>query len=255
MFKRVLITFSVIFAVCQAYAQTVDALLQASEAASETEFVPEVNIKVPIKGDSKFSRKFYTYQTLEFSTIAGKDKDQSDDEAVEKSQGISGIINDLNVGLNVGYSMIFVPGRVVDDQLELNRFGFAFSTGLLAAFDHQDEYDVTCDFLLKLGVETGNGHALGIGLDMLLGGGKSAGAMYDEEVSYPYTMWCWKRGAQMWLKTNLLTTGIKNMDILAFARFVYSQNPDKDEGVANPELMTLWLEESWQFGITLRYRF
>ena len=250
--KLIFLTLCVILAVCQAYAQE-----------------PEINLTVPVMGTGKFFQKHYIYQTVEISTIVGKDKDEAQD-SFDDSDEVSGsssrnnnlpdIVKNLNLGMNIGYSLIFVPGKIKDDLLEINRFGFAYSAGFIAAFDRQDEYDVTCDFLGKIGVETGNGHALGIGVDLLLGGGKSAGVTYvevdDEWQSYPYTKWCFKQGMQVWLNTNLLTTGIKNTDILAFGRFVYSKDPQGDE-ITDTEDITLdnWIEESWQFGITLRYRF
>ena len=209
-------------------------------------------------------------QTVEISTIAGKDRDTDTDEGNEAldeydkgreggSREVPDVISNLNFGMNIGYSMIFVPGKVIDDLWKPNSFGFGYSTGLIASFDREDNSDVTCDFLFKFGVETGNGHALGIGVDLMLGTGKTAGTMFDLEqeelASAPYTAWCFKQGVQLWLKTNLLTTSIKNTDILAFARFVRSQNPYNDEELLKDNILNLWKEESWQFGVTLRYRF
>ncbi|HCU59462.1 MAG TPA: hypothetical protein DIC64_05755 [Alphaproteobacteria bacterium] len=215
-------------------------------------------------------------QTVEISTIAGKDRDMDTEEGDKalaeydearaqetqttgNNREVPDVISNLNLGMNIGYSMIFIPGRIDDDLWAPNKFGFAYSTGFIASFDREDNKEVTCDFLWKLGVETGNGHTLGIGVDLLLGGGKTAGTAFDlqdaELVSAPYTAWCFKQGVQVWLKTNLLTTSIKNTDILAFARFVRSQNPYNDEELLKDNILNLWKEESWQFGITLRYRF
>ena len=231
----------------------------------EEDAPPTGPLSFPVMGKTKFAQSHYIYQTVEVSTIAGKDKDPDNGDEGEdvnhdgKNDNIPDVISNLNLGMNIGYSLIFVPGTIKGDQLEINRFGFAYSTGFIAAFDRQDNYDVTCDFLGKLGVETGNGHALGIGVDFLFGGGKSAGTIYDlddEELTPEhYTMWCLKYGAQVWLKTNLFTTSIKNTDVLAFARFVHSQNPMNDQELLNYNLVNQWVEESWQFGVTLRYRF
>ena len=219
----------------------------------------------PVEGKTKFARSHYIYQTIEISPIAGKDKDPDDGDDGDdvnhdgKNDNIPDVMSNLNLGMNIGYSLIFVPGKINGDMLEINRFGFAYSTGFIASFDRQDNYDVTCDFLGKFGLETGNGHALGIGVDFLLGGGKTAGTIYDlddEELTPEYyTMWCFKQGVQVWLKTNLLTTAIKNTDILAFARFVHSSNPQNDDELLKANLFNQWIEESWQFGVTLRYRF
>lgn len=245
-----------IFAFCAAYAQTDSNVLTS---ASDT-----LSIKVPLHGKSRFAQSHYIYQTAEISMLVGHDKNRDDNDA---NQGATDgdsftapdIISGLNKGMNIGYSLIFVPGTIKNDELELNRFGFAYSTGFVAAFDRQDDYDVTCDFLFKLGVETGNGHALGVGLDGLIGGGKSSGTMYDlnDETQTPnnYTMWCYKYGAQLWIKTNLLTTNVENSDILVFARFVDSKNPQNDNLLWENGIYNDWIEESWQFGVMFRYCF
>ena len=224
---------------------------------------------VPVVGNSRFAKSHYIYQTLEISTLAGKDKDDDESDADgltgagadggNRGDVTEGLIKELNMGMNIGYRMIFVPGKVNGDMLEINRFGFAYSVGLLAAFDSQNSYGITCDFMLKLGVETGNGHPLGIGIDGLWGGGKSTGTYYfwddDDFEPYYYTDWCYKYGMQVWLKTNLLTTSIKNTDILVFARYIRSLNPDDETDDDIIGILNYWNEESWQFGVTLRYRF
>jgi len=202
-------------------------------------------------------------QMVEISTITGKDKDLDTGTPSDISNGkeIPDVISNLNFGMNIGYSAIFIPGKVRDAHWAPNPLGFAYLTGFIASFDRQDTYNVTCDFLWKVGVESGNGHALGVGLDLLLGGGKTAGTtLYcpssEEGVEkFPYTIWCWKQGAQVWIKTNLLTTNIENTDLLVFARFVHSIDPQKDVDFEKKQLINQWIEESWQFGVTLRYRF
>ncbi len=229
----------------------------------QTEVDPDAPIQYPLRGKSRFARKHYIYQTVEISTIAGKDKDISQGSDIDDSaNNPTDMISKLNFGMNIGYSMIFVPGQIKDDRLEINRFGFAYSLGTVASFDRQEDYGVTCDFLAKFGVETGNGHSLGIGFDAMIGTGKSPGVFYelnpkdpdDNDPNY-YTSWCFKYGSQIWLKTNLVTTKIKNTDMLVFARLVYSQNPYDDDALLQNGFDNYWLEESWQFGVTLRYRF
>lgn len=296
--KTVFIMLCMMFALCQAYAQNVEAeelqvpdTLAVSQEKQEparhlnsglptvssmiTELADETlsgdisvpdpqAITKPVMGKSNFARHHYIYQTIDISTISGSDKDKDSDDsgsnakeemAADKN---SDLLSGLNFGMNIGYSIIFVPGQIKGDTLQFNRFGFAYSTGFMAAFDSQKDCDVTCDFLFKLGVESGNGHLLGIGIDGLIGAGKSLGAVYDltETDADPedYTAWCLKYGAQLWLKTNLLNTSIKNADILMFARYVYSQNPIKDSDFP-PDVFNSWMEESWQFGVTLRYNF
>ena len=296
--KVISIMLCMIFALCQAFAQNVEAEdLQVSdtlsvhqekkEAATQmknglpvvssliTELADETlngDISVPdpdvltkpIMGKSKFAQHHYIYQTVDVSTISGSDKDRDEDD--NESSGKRGIAADenndllsgLHFGMNIGYSVIFVPGQIKGDMLQLNRFGFAYSAGFMAAFDSQKDCDVTCDFLFKLGLESGNGHVLGVGIDGLIGAGKSLGAVYDmsQEDADPedYTAWCFKYGAQLWIKTNLLNTSIKNADILMFARYVYSKDPTKPSDFP-PEIFNSWMEESWQFGVTLRYNF
>lgn len=287
--------FCMVFAMCWAHAQNEVSDSLATETQNEkvtstdldqlsalmtelnlrlqsAETNPEKEILVPLHGKSKFARSHYIYQTLEISTVVGKDKDQDENDQENQKAGGDGssqveppdVIANLNLGLNIGYSLIFVPGKVQDDKLQLNRLGFAYSTGLIASFDRQDKYGVTCDFLLKLGVETGNQHPLGIGFDALIGTGKTAGSIFDfndvnennpePEQDY-YTAWCFKYGAQVWIKTNLFSTNIKNSDLLVFARFVESKNPYNDEILWNQGFVNMWLEEAWQFGVTFRYRF
>lgn len=289
--KVVLVMLCMIFVVCQAYAQNIevepDTLVTAQQTqeavvpvATEvptvssliTELTTETlngsitvpdpgTIVKPIMGKSKFARSHYIYQTVDISTIAGSDKDShaasSGNDAADGAA--AGLLSGLNLGLNIGYSLIFVPGKINGDNLEFNRFGFAYSTGLVASFDRQDDSEVTCDFLFKLGIESGNGHALGIGIDGLIGGGKTLGALYDFSDDNPepedYTAWCFKYGAQLWIKTNLLSTSIKNTDVLIFARYVHSVDPNRNVDFQSQNVYNYWMEESWQFGITLRYNF
>ena len=293
-------------AVCQAYAQeesTVNVVDQdqETEPAQPTSKNFDVNellellqqmkepkidepIYFPIVGKKKFSRRNHIFQTLELSTIMGKDRDPDDVGDTRGNGKAPGFAADMNIGLNVGYSLTIAPGKIEGDQLRLNRFGFGYKFGLVAAFDRQDDHDVTCDFLLKLGTEVGIGRPLGIGLDFLFGGGKNARTNYffdtkalgttdndqqnpdDTEAEYDFddeepentTEWCWKYGAQLYIKTNFLQTKIKNTDVLAGVRYVRSidrNNSTDEEKLFDAGVLTLFPEESWQFFLTIRKRF
>ena len=227
-------------------------------------------IVMPIQGKSKFAQKHFIYQQVGISTNANKDKDMdpssedsdmSSDQA-KKVDGASDIVSKLGFGLNIDYTLTFVPGRITDAGLELNKMGFAWSVGYLAAFDRQDKYEVTCDFMAKFGIVAGAEHPLGVGIDFLFGGGKSAGTMFDLDDEKPeedpdyYTEWCWKFGSEVWIKTNILQTSIPNTDILVFARYVRSINPYNDDLLLKEQkLFNMFNEESWVFGMTLRYKF
>ena len=299
-------------AVCQAYAQeeSVDTISTPQQESTLSlkdlridELISLLNemksdesdkpIFVPVMGKRKFARKHYIYQTFELSTLMGKDRDSDDAGGAASARGngngAPGFVADMNIGLNVGYSLMFVPGKVEGDQLRLNRFGFGYGTGIVASFDHQNQYDVTCDFLLKFGVETGVGRPFGIGLDFLVGGGKTARTEYQFDIDKAEadatgntdgnedgqtvlapdeddyeddpecsTEWCWKYGAQLWVKTNFLQTKMKNTDVLMFVRYVRSVDKysmDDQINLFNAGILTLFPEESWQFGITVRHRF
>jgi len=238
------------------------------------------NIFYPIEGKSKFMRRHHVTQRLEISVLGGNDG--SEDNAQNTSQDIkaesNGNVRDqyygkMNFGLNIGYSLVFIPGHIEDERLRINKFGFGYSVGLIAAFDKQDYYGETCDFLAKIGVETGNDHNMGIGFDFLVGTGKSCGNTYfmlnDEDASQakqydesftndwaePYTAWCFKYGGQLWVRSNLLKTSMGNTDIRLFTRYVYSVNPHKTTDFSEFLLYGDWMEESWQFGLTFCYTF
>lgn len=224
-------------------------------------------IYVPIEGKRKFWRRHHLDQRLELSVMAGKDGDNDDyvakdDDESERMENSKKSM--FNYGLNVGYSLVFIPGHEEGNQLRLNRYGFAYSAGLIASYDKNDDYGVTCDFLLKLGIETGYGHNMGLGFDILLGTGKSAGdyvVLYKdnddvEMLTQPFTKWCFKRGAQFWVRTGMLGSALKNTDIRIFARYVYSKEPAEDVLSDDESIeFSVWQEESWQFGLTFCYTF
>lgn len=244
-----------------------------SEYDAEAQNEERILTEVPVMGKTKFTRRHYITQRLEISVIGGTDIKDGEGSSV-KNDYDSPEDGDkskpgFNWGLNFGYSLVFAPGRVEGNKLYLNRFGIAYSTGLIASFDKQDKYGTTCDFLLKLGIEAGHGHPMGIGFDLLVGTGKSAGeynfTLEDneaapnnnepEEMNVPYTMWCFKYGAQLWLRSNLLRAKVKNTDVRLFARYVYSKNPENEDELFRDGIFCDWHEEGWSFGMTFCYTF
>ncbi len=218
----------------------------------------------PLKGRSKFTRRNYIYQTLDVSPHVSTDNDPnlpaqtSNGKDVDTKQ----LESPTGFGMNFGYSLIFVPGHVEGDKLLLNKMGFAYSIGASTSFSKQDKYGTTCNFLLKLGIEAGNGHALGFGFDFLGGYGKSAGDSYqleyqdyeEDDLAEPYTKWCWQYGSQVWMRTNLIKTVLANTEILIFAKFIVSVDPTNDETMIKG-YDYFWKDETWSFGVTFRYRF
>ena len=179
----------------------------------------------------------------------------------------------LGIGANFGYSLVFVPGYIEEgsDQLLLNRFGFGYSIGLISQFDHEKESGVTWDFLAKVGGETGFNKAIGVGFDLLFGGGKTSQTVVDFgavdfdnpnpddlEVSIE-SLWCAKAGTQLWLRLNFLTKGINNFDTALFSRFIYSFRPyseeQKNNRLINYSELPVWQNEAWSFGFTMTYFF
>ncbi len=222
---------------------------------------------VPIRGKSKFMRRNFFYQTLDISTSLATDNDPDLPEQTSNGQDIDE--NQLNsptsFALNFGCSWTFVPGHEEGDMLKLNPLGFAYSCGVMAMFSKQDKYGTVCSFLLKGGIETGNGHAMGVGADIMGGYGKSTGDTYKivyeehdaDRLATPYTEWCWQYGAQIWFRNNLLSTAVKNSEMLIYARFVRSVNPHSTSTYTSDTLSydDFWKGENWSFGVTFRHRF
>ncbi len=230
---------------------------------------------VPVSGKTKFTRRHYIGQRLEISVIGGTDGADEEGSEMKSTYQSQDDVDDaqqpkqFNWGLNFGYSLFMVPGSIEGDQLRLNKLGLGYSLGLIASFDKQDRYGTTCDFLAKLGFEAGNGHAMGIGIDFLVGTGKSAGDYnftarveadgdvpeHDEDYTIPYTKWCFKYGTQLWIRSNLLQAKVKNTDVRLFARYVYSVNPENEDELLREGIDCDWRTESWSFGLTFCYNF
>jgi len=302
--KKVIALLCMAFAVCSAYAQTneeveeqVDTLVTVTPQEI-ADVDPETSLDQPAtKADmAEFSAQLLALgekmmasdavqpqtpvvgkhricQTLEIAPIAGKDKDPNDGGDDDrnhdgKADNLPDIASNINLGMNIGYTISFVPGKMVDGKFKDNPLGFAYNTGFIAAFDHQDKYEITYDFLGKFGLETGHDHTLGIGVNLLFGGGKSAGTFFDlDDIEdgkegdniqlepEEYTMWCMKTGVEIRVRINLLTTNVKNMDVYAFARFVYSFNPQNDDELLKQNIINIWSPESFSSGISVAYNF
>lgn len=228
------------------------------------------SVYVPVRGHTKFTRRQKITQRLEISVLGGTDKPEDSEDLEDyrddaQRNDNTANNNPVNMGLNIGYSVVFVPGHLEEDKLLLNRFGFGYSLGFIASMDKQDKYGTTCDLLAKIGVETGNGHAMGIGIDALFGTGNSpVSANIPLTKDYTYmehdTKWCLKYGFQLWVRSNLLHANIKNVDIRLFARYIYSKDPTNDADLdfnedSVPSGYFIWNPESWQFGLTFCYEF
>lgn len=213
----------------------------------------------------KFLKNVYIYPTLDVSPTVSSNKLKAENQVEDgagNGRSDTESTDATGFGLDFGTSVIFVPASIENEQLRLNSVGFAFSLGAITSFARSHRYGTVCDFLLKLGVELGNGHRVGIGADALWGYGKGVGDVYmsknivdeNEPVKVvPYTEWGWERGVQVWMKTNLFNTSIfAKTEMLIFARLVYTPNPEVMTEVSMVH-HNVWKSEQWMFGITFRY--
>jgi len=253
--KLVLLLVSVMYA-CVGIAQEVDlpfdpTTLSLPDSVQTSSKDKEIFLPLQAK------RNVYIYPTLDMCTSLARDKTMPKDETLAEDAVSSGL------SLNFGASVIFVPGKPVDDCLKVNNLGFAYNIGLLSSFEKSEKYDVTCDFFTKIGLEIGNQRTLGIGIDLLAGGGKSKGDVLffedivsDEEPKKvtSYTAWCFKYGGQIWFRTGLLKETLRGVEVLTFAQCVFA----KDPGIVSPASkvhLAKWKGENWKFGVMIRYPF
>lgn len=206
-------------------------------------------------------KKHHLEQALEICPNISRSK-------VNQSELLSGQnledVEDTGLGLNFGYSLIFIPGHEENGKLRLNKAGFAYNIGFLASFTSSDRYGTLCDFMAKVGFETCHNKKMGIGFDFLYGYGKSQGDVFwynnivedSEPISTtPYTSWGMKYGGQIWLKTGLFGNSslLSNTDVLLFARLIKAPDPEVMTKVSVLSY-NLWKGENWSFGVILRYR-
>lgn len=220
------------------------------------------DILLPIQGQgtSKFLRRNNMRQSLDISPSISVGKSSTESTLALNTDEKT---TSTGWGLNFGYSLVFVPGKEKDNMLRLNEIGFGYGVGFVASFAQNDRYGTTCSFLFKLGVETGSYHAMGVGLDLLAGYGKTEGDIYlfleglndgQADKVIPYTEWCAKYGLQLWMKTNLMGSLVKNVETQIFARLIYSAEPGGINAYSNMHI-NVWKGETWVFGTTIRYSF
>lgn len=218
-------------------------------------------VLVSFQGPSKFLHKNYMRQSLDVSPSVSVGKATATNEMLtydDKETSSTGW------GLNFGYSLLFVPGREKEGMLKINPLGFAYGIGYMASFSQSDRYGTCCSFLGKFSIELGSFRSMGVGFDLLGGGGKTAGDVFifskgiiESETAdkvVPYTEWCWQYGAQIWMKVNLFGSLMKNVETLVFARLVESVDP-KVMSEASQFTYNMWKGETWFFGTTIRYSF
>lgn len=213
----------------------------------------------------KFSKHVHAVQRVGIALIAGTDdddeetshlktnyRDEDDEQEASEDDG------QLNQGVSVDYTFGFLFGRTDENNLFYpNKFGFALNTGFVFAFDKQNRYGTTFDFLLKLGFETGYNHPFGLEFDLLFGTGKACGDFsFDveedgniEHREIPYTEWCLKGGFQISVRSNLLHTQVKNTDVRLFVRYVTSRNPKDDAELLKEGIINKWQERGWSIGL------
>jgi hypothetical protein len=241
--------------------------------ANQQEKTDYSKIYFPVEGKNKFMRRHHVVQQMALSLMGGGDNDSDEDDGSPVSNLSDEDYSDQqekydgkpNFGFSVDLSFLFIPGVIEGDNLRINKFGAGYSLGLVAAFDKQEHYGVSCDFLLKLGAETGYAHKMGIGMDLLFGTGKSGGMSYDvpdnlkdddDIYAESYSSWCLKYGTQLWVRSSLLSSGINNTNVRLFIRYVYSKNPNPEtERYEGGTTINNWMEESWQVGLQLCYEF
>ena len=203
-------------------------------------------------------RNVYIYPTLDMCTSLSKDKNRPDPENGNIEADVS-----TGLSLNFGASIIFVPGKRTDNALKVNPLGFAYNFGFISAVEKSEKYEVTCDFLLKAGVEIGNQHAMGVGLDILAGYGKSKGDVFfykniiedtEPASTTSYTNWCFEYGGQIWFRTGLLKDKIQGIEVLTFVQLLWAKNPEIMTPVSINH-MNIWKEENWKIGVMIRYPF
>lgn len=218
---------------------------------------------IPLNGKAWKKHGMHVYPVLEICTGISSNKAKADTELINLVKVENAGESTTSFALEFGGAFVFVPGKVNSDSLRLNPYGFAFSAGFLTSFCKSDDYDMTCDFLGKAGVELGNGHAFGFGVDFLGGYGKGIGdfVLFNPSIVDPdatttihhYTEWCWEFGGQVWFRTGLLSKALHGLDVLTFARFIKSVDPEIATKYSQYHA-NFFKKENWSFGVIFRYK-
>lgn len=218
---------------------------------------------VPLNGKNWKKRGMYVYPVLEICTGVSSNKAKADTEMMSLVKVEDAGESTTSFALEFGGGFTFVPGKVVGDSLVINPYGFAFNTSFLTSFCKSDNYDMTCDFLGKIGVELGNGHAFGFGVDALGGYGKGIGdfVLFNPSITDPdatttihhYTEWCWEFGGQVWFRTGILSKALTGLEVLTFARLVWSVDPGDVKQFSQVHA-NFFKKENWSFGVSFRYK-
>lgn len=213
--------------------------------------------------------KFRITQSVSLAILYGNDSDKETETDYNNTSADGANLGDVadnidakigaNLGTNIEYSLKFIPGKLSDGIFKDNPFGFALDLGLVLAADKQSEYGFTFDGLLKVGIETGFDHSMGVGLDFLFGTGKSPGFAYFLEEGtpnsepIPYTEWCFKNGFQFWVRSGLIKQLLPNSTTSIFVRYVYSQEPK--DAISDENVFLFWQEEALQIGLLISFKF
>ena len=227
------------------------------ESYEKDSFDPDKPIfKPPVKG------KHYRYQVLTFAPMGGASKDKGDnilpssgvgeerfDDADEQTDQQS------SFGLNFGWEMINVWGKNTENGFQLNKYGFAWSYGFIGDYKVQGSEHLF-SFMGKIGVEAGNSHRMGIGIDALVGFGKGFGFEYDldfpEDDPDSYSKWCPKVGFQISVRTGIIKSVVKNADMNLFLR--YDRLFSSDGFDVEKNTYKFGHEEEWNVGMVFKFR-
>ena len=214
-------------------------------------------------------RRHKVEQRADVSFSSSKTNQEDDDVSGNVDEIKSGRADDekgniAGLSLDLGWTLALIPGRIERDQLRINSLGWGYSMGFLGSFTKHNDL-VTSSWMLKLGIETGNGHMLGTGADLLGGVGTNpVEEVYENmgEGGSDYTAmdnrWCFKYGFQVWLRCNFLKTGIKGTDVRLFVRYIMAKDPtdDADFIVDNQSVgFYLWTPDQWKVGLCFSYTF
>ena len=231
-------------------------LLKELTEVDSTKFIPQYP-----KRKWKWLNKTISYSTLEASGILGKDYGGDDGEGAEKINEAtygSDLAANYNIGGNLKFSQVFVPGRYRSDgSFVPNHLNFAWSVGGMLAFGNEKDYGWSTDIMAKIGLQAGNGITLG--MDGLIGAGSTPYRIYSSDgIDYrviTHNQWCFKYGLQAWISMNYGSNTYTSL----FARLIQSAEPSS---IRNHPTAKGWMntyvdfdDASWRVGFAVGYKF